>query len=139
ANALRNLGILNTILILLSYLKAQIWPQKPETNFEEWVSNRFGYRLYSIFFKSYTEKVWGMPCTEISAEWPAQRIKGLSLLEAVRSALIQKPTSGADVIKTLIDSFDYPRKGPGMMWERVSNIVKDSGSEVRLHAETLNI
>src|SRR5207244_586900 len=99
-NALRNLGILNAILILLSYIKAQIWPSKPETNFEQWVSNRFGYRLYSIFFKSYTEKVWGMPCTEISAEWPAQRIKGLSLLEAVKAALLQKQTDkDGDVIR----------------------------------------
>jgi protoporphyrinogen oxidase len=139
-NALKNLGILNAILILLSYVKAQIWPTKPETNIEQWVSNRFGYRLYSIFFKSYTEKVWGIPCSEISAEWAAQRIKGLSLLEAAKAALLQKNRDkDGQVIKTLIDAFDYPRKGPGMMWERVTNIIKDSGCEVRLNTETMNI
>jgi protoporphyrinogen oxidase len=138
-NALQNLGIANAMLILLSYLKAQLWPIKPEINFEQWVSNRFGYRLYSIFFKSYTEKVWGMPCSEISAEWPAQRIKGLSLLEAVKSALMQKQNMNGPVIKTLIDAFHYPRQGPGMMWERVANIVRESGSEVRLNTETVNI
>src|SRR5262245_13785241 len=102
-NALGNLGILNAILIVLSYMKAQLWPTKPEVNVEQWVSNRFGYRLYSIFFKSYTEKVWGIPCNEISAEWAAQRIKGLSLGEAVKSALLRKQTKNGAVIKTLID------------------------------------
>ncbi len=139
-NALRNLGILNAILILLSYIKAQLWPTKPETNIEQWVSNRFGYRLYSIFFKSYTEKVWGIPCTEISAEWAAQRIKGLSLLEAAKAALLQRHRDkDGEVIKTLIDAFDYPRKGPGMMWEKVTNIIRDSGCEVRMNTETVNI
>jgi protoporphyrinogen oxidase len=138
-NALRNLGMLNAILIGLSYLKAQLWPTEPELNFEQWVTNRFGYRLYSIFFKSYTEKVWGMPCHEISAEWAAQRIKGLSLLQAVKSALLQKQSRNGPVIKTLIDAFDYPKKGPGMMWERVANIVQESGSEVLLNTETVKI
>jgi protoporphyrinogen oxidase len=140
ANALLNLGVMNAILILLSYFKAQIWPSKPEVSVEQWVANRFGYRLYSIFFKSYTEKVWGIPCRELSAEWAAQRIKGLSLIEAVKSALLKSQSkSKGEVIKTLIDAFHYPRKGPGLMWERVANIVRDSGSEVRLNTETVNI
>jgi protoporphyrinogen oxidase len=82
--------------------------------------------------------VWGIPCKELSAEWAAQRIKGLSLFEAIKSALLKNQNSGP-VIKTLIDSFHYPRKGPGLMWERVANIVRDSGSEVRLNTETVNI
>ena len=138
-NALANLGIVNAILIVLSYIRAQLWPTKPELNVEQWISNRFGYRLYSIFFKSYTEKVWGIPCNEISAEWAAQRIKGLSLGEAVKSALLRKQTKNGDVIKTLIDAFHYPRKGPGMMWERVANIVRESGGEILLNTDTVNI
>ena len=138
-NALRNLGLLNAAMILLSYLKAQAFPIKPERNLEEWVTNRFGKRLYSIFFKTYTEKVWGMPCTEISAEWSAQRIKGLSLVSALKAALVKKAQKKGDVIKTLIDTFHYPRKGPGMMWERVADIVTNRGSRVMMNSETVNI
>ena len=93
SNALTGLGVCNSFLILLSYLKAQVSPQMPEETFEQWVSNRFGKRLYSIFFKTYTEKVWGIPCSEIRAEWAAQRIKGLSLLAALRNALLKQQNS----------------------------------------------
>ena len=137
-DALRKLGPFKALWILLSFIRAQVRPIKPERNFEEWVVNRFGRHLYEIFFKTYTEKVWGMPCTEISAEWPAQRIKGLSLLSALREALIKKANS-PDVIKTLIDKFHYPKKGPGMMWERVAEIVSARGSQVLLNTKTLNI
>ena len=133
-NALLGLGIWNSALIFLSYLRAQMFPQKPEDTFEQWISNRFGKRLYNIFFKTYTEKVWGIPCNQIMAEWAAQRIKGLSLLAAVKNALLQKPKSGGDVIKTLIDAFDYPELGPGMMWEAVKKIVERDGSEIRFNA-----
>ena len=133
SNALLGLGILNSALIFLSYLRAQLFPEKPEDTFEQWISNRFGKRLYRIFFKTYTEKVWGIPCNQIMAEWAAQRIKGLSLLAAVKNALIQKQTKG-DVIKTLIDAFDYPEFGPGMMWETVKEIVERDGSEIRFNA-----
>ena len=133
-NALAGLGILNSFLILLSYVKARIFPTKPELSFEQWVSNRFGRRLYLAFFKAYTEKVWGMPCSEISAEWAAQRIKGLSMLSAIKNALIQKQSSDKSrVIKTLIDAFDYPRKGPGMMWDAVLESVRHSGDEIQLN------
>ncbi|HKG62262.1 MAG TPA: NAD(P)/FAD-dependent oxidoreductase [Pyrinomonadaceae bacterium] len=134
SNALLGLGIWNSGLIFLSYLRAQMFPEKPEVTFEQWISNRFGKRLYRIFFKTYTEKVWGIPCNEIMAEWAAQRIKGLSLLAAVKSALIQKSQSKGDVIKTLIDAFDYPELGPGMMWETVKEIVERDGSELQLNA-----
>jgi protoporphyrinogen oxidase len=134
SNALLGLGIWNSALIFLSYLRAQLFPEKPEDTFEQWISNRFGKRLYRIFFKTYTEKVWGIPCNQIMAEWAAQRIKGLSLLEAVKSALIQKQQSKSSVIKTLIDAFDYPELGPGMMWETVQRLVENQGTEVRLKA-----
>jgi len=134
SNALLGLGIWNSALIFLSYLRAQLFPEKPEETFEQWISNRFGKRLYRIFFKTYTEKVWGIPCNQIMAEWAAQRIKGLSLLAAVKNALIQKQQTKGDVIKTLIDAFDYPELGPGMMWEAVKGIVERDGSEIRLNA-----
>ena len=116
-NALAGLGPLEALLVGLSYTKAQLLPAREETNFAQWVSNRFGDRLYRIFFKTYTEKVWGIPCTEISADWAVQRIRNLSLSEALRSALfgVQQAKDGR-VITTLIDSFHYPRFGPGMMW-----------------------
>ncbi len=137
-NALFGLGIWNSCLIVLSYLWAQVFPVKPEDTFEQWVSNRFGNRLYTIFFKTYTEKVWGIPCSEITADWAAQRIKGLSLSSAVKSALIgngKKNGNKGDLIKTLIDEFDYPERGPGMMWETVTQLVTDQGSEVLLKAD----
>jgi protoporphyrinogen oxidase len=140
ANALFGLGVWNSVLIGFSYLWAQLFPKRTETSFEDWVSNRFGKRLYRTFFKTYTEKVWGIPCSELSAEWAAQRIKGLSLLSAVRNAF-SKQNGGAkgEVIKTLIDAFDYPAKGPGMMWERVTEIVESQGAEVKMGAEVAAI
>jgi protoporphyrinogen oxidase len=127
-NALRGLGPWNAIMILLSYLKAHFRPDPVEENFEQWVSNRFGKRLYEIFFKTYTEKVWGIPCTEIRAEWAAQRIKGLSLARAILSAasLNKRSTN----IKTLINEFRYPRLGPGQMWELCRDRVVEMGGEV---------
>ena len=137
-DALRGIGPLGSILILLSYIKAQVFPQQPENTFQEWVSNRFGNRLYNIFFRTYTEKVWGMPCNQISADWAAQRIKGLSLLTAIRDAVLKNQSNG-QIIKTLIDSFKYPKLGPGMMWEKVSEIVKKNGSSVVLETEIRRI
>jgi len=136
SNALLNLGLFNSFLVVLSYLKSQIFPQKPERTFEQWVSNRFGKRLFEIFFKTYTEKVWGMPCDKISAEWAAQRIKGLSLLSALRDALLKDQSSSqTNIIKTLVNSFYYPKLGPGMMWEAVKNKVIENGSEILLGAD----
>jgi len=136
SNALFGLGLWNSFLIFLSYCKSRVFPEKPETNFEQWVSNRFGKRLYRIFFKTYTEKIWGIPCHEITAEWAAQRIKGLSLLTALKNTLIRRQPKRKDaIIKTLIDNFSYPKRGPGMMWETVADIVEDEGNEVRLGAD----
>jgi protoporphyrinogen oxidase len=131
-NAVFGLGIFNSLLIVLSYLRAQVIPIKPENTFEQWITNRFGYRLYKIFFKTYTEKVWGIPCSEISSEWAAQRIKGLSLFSALKNALLKKPHADKNVIKTLINSFHYPKMGPGMMWEKVREIVEEGLCRVHM-------
>lgn len=129
-NALAGLGPLETALVGMSYAKAHLFPIRDEKSFEDWVTNRFGARLYSIFFKTYTEKVWGTPCSEISSDWAAQRIKNLSLAEAVRNALLQSINSkGGEVISTLIDRFYYPRFGPGMMWERCAAMVAEEGTD----------
>jgi protoporphyrinogen oxidase len=137
-DALAKLGIVTAALCMLSYLKARIFPRKQERSLEDWVINRFGERLYRIFFKTYTEKVWGMPCSEISADWAAQRIKGLSMISAIRNALI--PQRGDDgVIKTLIDKFEYPKHGPGMMWERAAEIVQGRGSTLHMGAPIVEL
>ncbi len=134
-NALLGLGLFNCFWMVASYMKAQAFPKKPERSFEDWISNRFGRRLYETFFKTYTEKVWGIPCNEISADWAAQRIRGLSLIATIKSALLAKQaTSDGEIIKTLIDAFDYPEKGPGMMWEMVAEKIQDRGSELRMEA-----
>ncbi|MEM6614735.1 MAG: FAD-dependent oxidoreductase, partial [Cyanobacteria bacterium P01_C01_bin.72] len=122
-NALTNLGLLNSTLILWSYFKAKVKPYPVEENFEQWVSNRFGKRLFQTFFKTYTEKVWGIPCTEIRADWAAQRIKGLSFKKAVLNALFKSNDT-----KTLIKEFNYPVYGPGQMWERFQQILDSKGS-----------
>ncbi len=121
-NALFGLGIFEAIRIMFSYAWSRVAPHKVEENLEQWVSNRFGRRLYEIFFKTYTEKVWGVPCTEIRAEWAAQRIKGLSLTTAIRNALFaqQRPK-----VKTLIDKFHYPERGPGQMWETLTEMLRE--------------
>ena len=133
AEAFLKLGPVESIRCGLSYLWARFFPVKEPRNFEEWVTNKFGRRLFGIFFKTYTEKVWGMPCTEISADWAAQRIKGLSLAKAVLSALWPaRLAAKGEVIKTLINSFRYPRLGPGMMWEACAEKIRALGGEVRL-------
>ncbi len=131
--ALLKLGPIESLRCVLSYIKARIKPVPSPTNFQDWVSNEFGHRLFSIFFKSYTEKVWGMDCREISADWAAQRIKGLSLASAIKAAFTPKPRGGdnkATVVKSLISSFRYPRHGPGMMWEACTQRIRDQGGSV---------
>jgi len=134
--ALWKLGILESVLCVLSFLKARLRPKPNPKTFEDWVVNQFGERLFQIFFKTYTEKVWGMNCQEISADWAAQRIKGLSLGSAIKHAFLswRKPQKKdrKQVVKTLIDTFRYPRLGPGMMWEAFAKKVRDFGGEVLL-------
>lgn len=125
-NALFNMGIYESFRIILSYAKWHFKPHTSEDNFEQWITNRFGGRLFLHFFKSYTEKVWGMPCTELQADWAAQRIKNLSLRKAIWNAL-----TGANDTSSLIEEFDYPRLGPGMMWEAFRDSIRENGGEVR--------
>jgi protoporphyrinogen oxidase len=132
--ALSKLGLAESTLCMLSFAHARLRPIHDPKTFEDWVSNQFGKRLFRIFFKTYTEKVWGMSCREISADWAAQRIKGLSLGSAIKHALLPKgkPKDRTQVVKTLIDTFRYPRKGPGMMWEICAEKVRQLGGEVVL-------
>jgi protoporphyrinogen oxidase len=134
SNALLNLGPIESILILMSYLRSQIRPNRQEDTFEQWICNRFGQRLYRTFFKIYTEKVWGIPCHQIRAEWAAQRIKGLSLITAVSNALL-----GLRNAKSLIDEFYYPLKGPGMMWQRFVEMIEAGGGQVRFNSEVARV
>lgn len=133
-DALSKLGIIESALCVLSFLYARINPTSNPKSFEDWVVNQFGRRLFRIFFKTYTEKVWGMSCKEISADWAAQRIKGLSLATAIKNAVLPKrqPKDRGQVVKTLIDTFRYPRLGPGMMWETCARKVRDMGGEILL-------
>jgi len=144
--ALTKLGPFEAARCVTSYLKAKAFPTPNPKNFEEWVVNQFGRRLFEIFFKTYTEKVWGMSCTEISADWAAQRIKGLSLGSAIWHALVpqrkrKEAKSGdrTEVIKTLIDSFRYPRKGPGMLWEAAVKKIEALGGEVRMGRKVTSV
>jgi protoporphyrinogen oxidase len=133
--ALRNLGIWRSGTCMLSYGWAKLFPIKEVKSFEDWTANQFGWKLYSIFFKTYTEKVWGMPCNEMSADWAAQRIKGLSLWGAVtdglkRSLGLNKRPNDGQQVKTLLETFRYPRLGPGMMWDAARDRIEERGSKV---------
>jgi protoporphyrinogen oxidase len=136
--ALGNLGVVESAMCVMSYAYKKAFPNANPENFREWVSNQFGDRLFSIFFKTYTEKVWGMSCEEISADWAAQRIKGLDLWSAMANALRRSigtqggALQGEKVIKTLIESFQYPRRGPGMMWEAAAAKVKAQGGAIHM-------
>jgi protoporphyrinogen oxidase len=130
-NALSGLGPLEVSRVCLSYARSQVLPYGDDDNFELWVANRFGYRLYDIFFKTYTEKVWGIPCSEISADWAAQRIKNLSLKSALYNAFSGNNGSNGKLITTLIDEFQYPRLGPGMMWERCEELLAEKNNPTR--------
>ncbi len=133
--ALWNLGVWQSALCMASFAKARLLPNKSVKSFEDWTVNAFGWKLYSIFFKTYTEKVWGMPCDAMSADWAAQRIKGLSLWGAVvdglkRSLGLNKRPNDGMAVKTLLESFRYPRLGPGMMWEAARDHVVAHGNHV---------
>ena len=138
--ALKNLGVIESARCVLSYVRARIKPHKRPKTFHQWVANQFGERLFSIFFKTYTEKVWGMSCDEISADWAAQRIKGLSLSTAMVRAVKQSlglnagKTSANTTVKSLIESFHYPRRGPGMLWEAAAEKFKAQGGQLSMDA-----
>ncbi len=128
SNALINLGVFEAVRCVLSYIKVRMFPIKNIDNFESWVASRFGWRLYNIFFKTYTEKVWGVPANTIGADWASQRIKNLSLGKAITNAILPKRNS--TIITTLIDEFKYPKLGPGMMWDSASNRLLDKGHQI---------
>ncbi|HEY8195212.1 MAG TPA: NAD(P)/FAD-dependent oxidoreductase [Hyphomicrobium sp.] len=140
--ALGNLGVVESAMCVLSFMYKQAFPNEKPDTFHDWVANQFGERLFSIFFKTYTEKVWGMSCDEISADWAAQRIKGLDLWSAMANALrnsvkpkgVKDGTAAhdGDVIKTLIESFQYPRKGPGMMWDAAARKTQEQGGTIHM-------
>ncbi len=134
-NALRGLGIVEALRVLASYLRAQLFPAADERTFDAWVSNRFGRRLFEIFFKTYTEKVWGMPCSQISAAWAAQRIKNLDLATALRNAFL----GGGSTVTSLIEQFHYPRLGPGMMWERCRDLAASQGIDTELRTPIVRV
>ena len=133
----RNLGVLEALQCVLSYVAVRVRPPKDQTNFEGWVAARFGWRLYRIFFKTYTEKLWGRDATELQSDWAAQRIKNLSLLNAVVNALM--PKRNQKDITSLIEEFQYPRLGPGMMWERCAELVRANGDEVVLETKVKTV
>jgi len=133
-NALLSLGPVETVRCMSSYAWARITPVKNPRNLEDWVRNQFGDRLFRIFFKTYTEKVWGISTSELSADWAAQRIKGLDMTQVIKNALLpkRKPKERGEVIKTLIDQFRYPRFGPGQLWEKVRDLLAERGHPVQM-------
>jgi protoporphyrinogen oxidase len=140
--ALTNLGLARSAACMLSFAYAKAFPINDARSFHDWVRNQFGERLFSIFFKTYTEKVWGLSCDEISSDWAAQRIKGLDLgvaiIDACKRTLKLAPAgrkSGGPVVKTLIESFEYPRKGPGMMWETAAQKIRQRGGNILMGRE----
>jgi protoporphyrinogen oxidase len=132
---LRTLGLRRSARIAASYLWARLRPRRPEVSFEDWIVNRFGRDLYGRFFKTYTEKVWGIPCDEISKDFAAQRIRGLTFVGAIGHRL--RRLRGADEVKTLIEQFTYPRLGPGQLWEAVRDQVVDRGGKVELDRQVV--
>ena len=142
-DTLFKLGILKSTFYISSYLYFKMFPIKNVRSFEDWVTNNFGKQLYLAFFKTYTEKVWGISCKEISADWAAQRIKGLSLTEAIinaiKSLVPQKKNSNKKVIKTLIDNFDYPIYGPGMLWESAKNKIDSLGGKILMDSKVTKV
>src|SRR5205085_2803966 len=131
ADVIRKLGPVELVRCMLSYLRAASKRGKVDDSLEDWVTNRFGRRLYELFFKSYNEKVWGVPPSEIRAEWAAQRIKGLSFFSAAKAAFFGNT---GNKVKSLISEFNYPRFGPGQMWEAMTCAIEEEGGEVRLRS-----
>ena len=133
--ALFNLGLFESILVVFSYLKVKIIKNKKIKSYEDWVIDKFGKRLFKNFFETYTEKVWGMKCSDISSDWAAQRIKGLDLKKLIINSLFKKKNKK---IKTLIDEFKYPRKGPGMLWEAARDKIKRNNKKIFMNAYAIS-
>ncbi|MFM6455031.1 MAG: NAD(P)/FAD-dependent oxidoreductase, partial [Planktothrix sp.] len=129
------LGLVETFRIILSYLAVRLFPKRQTNNFAEWVENKFGKRLSEIFFEGYTEKLWGIPCTEISADWAAQRIKGLSLSKAIKNALLGNDGK----VKNLIDQFQFPRLGSGQLYEKIADYLQQHQQPILLNTEVIQV
>ena len=146
-DTLKTLGLIRTMKIMISFLWIRLFPRKPETSLEDFIVNKFGWQLYLLFFKDYTEKVWGIAPSQISAEWGAQRIKGVSLSKAIASAVksLRRRKKGTDDIgqkdteTSLIEQFLYPKYGPGSLWEEVARQVEAMGGKVYLHHDVQKI
>jgi protoporphyrinogen oxidase len=134
-NTLNNLGFLESLRVILSYVHSQILPYRNVITFEHWVSNAFGKRMYQMFFKDYTEKVWGIPCSELQADWAAQRIKNMSMATLIKNVV----KSTGNKVTSMIGTFRYPRRGPGMMWQAAQQKVCDQGGEVQFNSDVLAI
>jgi protoporphyrinogen oxidase len=135
-NVIMGLGLTHSAMAVLSFFRARVMPRLPEVNVEDWVINRFGRVLFDTFFRTYTEKVWGMPCTEIGADWADQRIRGLSLSRIIASTL---HLARKNEIKTLTETFYYPRLGPGQMWEAMKSGLDSARNQVLTEAEVTSI
>jgi len=137
SNALKNLGVIEAVRCVGSYALAKVHPPKDQSNYESWLVARFGWRLYRHFFKTYTEKVWGVPVNQMPSDWAAQRVKSLSLGNAIANALL--PRRNQKEITSLIEEFQYPKYGPGMMWERCRDLVVARGGIVRMQERVVGI
>ena len=131
-DVLRQLGLYEAAACIGSYFAARIRPRRPLVSFEDWVTNAFGRRLFNIFFRSYTEKVWGIPCNQLSADWAAQRIKDLSMSALLGRAFSFGSPRNGPVIKTLIDRFRYPLLGPGQMWATLATQLRELGVTIQM-------
>src|SRR5262245_12282482 len=142
-NALRSLGLFEAVRCVASYIWVRIHPPKNRDTLEGFVASRFGWRLYQHFFKTYSEKVWGVPATEISADWGAQRIKDLSLFRAVKEAITPKRLRSrrdkSKAVTSLIEEFNYPKYGPGMMWEVAAEKVTAAGATLEFSQRVTRI
>src|SRR5579875_503797 len=137
SNALGNLGLIEAVRCVISYVWARIRPPQRQDMYEDWLVARFGWRLYRHFFKTYTERVWGHPPSEMPADWAAQRVKNLSLFSAVVNAVL--PKRNQKDITSLIEEFQYPKLGPGMMWERCTQLVEAAGTKVQMATRVTRI
>ena len=139
-NTIKGLGLWRMFKIGCSYMKALAFPIKPEKSLQDFMINRFGKELYLTFFKDYTEKLWGIDCSEISAEWGAQRIKGISILKVLKQMLVSLSGKKSKNVETsFIDSFFYPKFGPGHLWQSVADEVKNKGGVINLNEKVVKI
>ncbi len=138
SNVIGNLGLVESFLVLGSYVKQKVFPYKKEDDLERWYINRFGKRLFYHFFKNYTEKLWGIPCEQINSKWGAQRIKNLSVTSAIKNAIFPQK-NGKEVIKTLIDSFNYPKKGAGQMYDMAAEKIIEMGGKILKKTEVIKL